>query len=119
MTVSDPNRAAFVTNEYRYATPTPAYAVKARNPSSRDITIETQIDAASAAAIASKYLAENSLPRAFEFEIADILTPDDFVGGPPSFILEGLGALSDGRTLKIVSASVNETAGTTLVQVRG
>jgi hypothetical protein len=119
MTISDPARAAFVTHEYRYATPTPAYAVLARNPTARELTIDTQIDATSASALASSYLAENSNRRVFEFEIEGILTPNDFVGGPPAYILNAANYATDGRTLKVVSISVNEMTNTTLVQVRG
>lgn len=119
MTVSDPTRAAFVTNEYRYVTPTPAYAVQARNASAQEIVVETQVDAASASSLASSYLGESSQPRVFEIEMEGILTPADFIGGPPAYVLNAVRYATDGRTLKVVSASVNEMANTTLVRVRG
>ncbi|WP_242152589.1 hypothetical protein [Sphingomonas sp. BAUL-RG-20F-R05-02] len=117
-TTLDPNRAAFVTNEYRYVTPT-SPTVKSRNPAAREVKVDTNLDQAAATALAAKYLAENIQPRVLEIVLQGIINLDAFIGGPPSYIPNFPKLATDGRTMKVIGATVDYGAGKTTVRVRG
>ena len=112
------DRAAFVKQEYRRTTATDQ-AVKDRNPKARTITLDSNLDEASAVTLAAKVLAANKAPRIFDFEIEGVMPLDSFIGGCPSFIPDFPEFSTDGRTMKVVSASTDYEAGTTLLRVRG
>jgi hypothetical protein len=114
----DPNRAAFVKQEYRYATKL-APTVLARNPAARVVEVETNLDEASATALANKYLAENVEPRVFDVTLEGVIHIDAFVGGPPRYIPDFPRLATDGRAMKVISASVDYDAGRTTVRIRG
>lgn len=116
--ITDTEHAIFVRQEYRYATAIDN-AVKAVNPMARDISINTQLSAASAQTLANNYLAYNANPRVFDVEIEGLLDLSSFIGGPPSFIANFPKYHLDGRTLTVVSSSADYNTGTTLIQVRG
>lgn len=118
MATLDPNRAAFVKQEYRYAIQTNA-AVLARNSAARVVEVDTSMDEASAAALAAKYLAENVQPRVFEVTLQGVIHIDAFVGGPPRYIPNFPRLATDDRTMKVIGASVDYDAGKTTVRVRG
>ena len=114
----DPTRAALVRQEYRYAVQT-APAVKARNDAAREVEVDTQLDLASASALASKYLAENASPRVFEVRLEGVIHIDAFVGGPPRFIPNFPREATDGRIMKVIGATVDYGRGETVVRLRG
>lgn len=118
MATYDTNRATFVQNEYRYTTKTNA-AVKARNNGAREIEIYTQLDATAANAIATKYLADNAAPRAFEVVLEGVVFLDSFVGGPPSFIPNFPKYATDGRAMKVMGYNTDIESNSTTIQVRG
>lgn len=112
------DRAAFVKQEYRRTIATDQ-AVKDRNPKARTITLDSNLDEASAVALAAKVLDANQNPRLFEFEIEGVMPLDSFIGGCPSFIPDFPELATDGRTMKVVSASTDYETGATTVWVRG
>ncbi|MBD8699273.1 hypothetical protein IFT54_05515 [Sphingomonas sp. CFBP 13714] len=114
----DINRATHVQNEYRYVTKTNP-AVKARNSGAREVTLFTQLNGATADALATQYLADNAAPLAFEIVLEGIVFLDSFVGGPPSFIPNFPKFATDGRAMKVVSYASDIDANTTTIQVRG
>ena len=114
----DANRAAFVKQAYRYATGTEPL-VKARNDAARVIEVNTNLDEATATALASKYLAENDEPLVYEIEFEGVLDLSDFIGGPPRYIPDFPKLDTDGRAMKVFYAAANEQSNTTIVRVRG
>lgn len=118
MATLDPSRAAFVKQEYRYATRSDT-SVKSRNDAARDVTVDTNLDETAANALASKYLAENSKPRVFEVRLQGVIPLEAFVGGPPRYIPSFPRLATDGRAMKVISASIDYDAGITVVKVRG
>ena len=118
MATFDTNRAAFVQQDYRYVTKSDP-AVLARNNAARTIEVATQLDQASADALATKYLAENKKPRVFEVVLEGVTFLDSLIGGPPSFIVNFPRLSTDGRTLKVIGFTTDFDANTTTVQVRG
>jgi len=117
-TTLDPNRAAFVTNEYRYVSPTNP-SVKARNQAAREVSVDTNCDQATATALAAKYLGENIQPRVFEIVLQGVIHLDAFLGGPPRYIPNFPKLSTDNRTMKVIGATVDYGAGKTTVRVRG
>lgn len=114
----DTNRAAFVQQEYRYAIK-PNFDVLARNPAARTVTVDTNLDEASANALATKYLAENANPRVFEIVLQGVTYLDTFVGTVPTFVLNAPKYQTDSRVLKVIGFSTDFEANTTTLQVRG
>lgn len=114
----DPNRAAFVKQEYRYANEVDG-TVLARNPSAVEVTVDTNLDETAATALAAKYLAENNEPRVFEVTIQGVFSVDDFIGGPPQYIADFARLHTDGRTMKVTGCSVDHTANRTTFRIRG
>jgi hypothetical protein len=118
-TTLDPTRAAFVTNEYRYVIQT-SPAVKARNAvGARPVSVDTNLDQATATALAAKYMAENIQPRVFEVTLSGVINLDAFIGGPPRYIPNFPKLATDGRIMKVMGATVDYGAGTTVVRLRG
>jgi hypothetical protein len=118
MATLDPDRAAFVKNEYRYAI-LQNNTVKARNDSAREVSVDTSLDETAATALAGKYLAENVQPRVFEVELLGVLHLDAFIGGPPRYVPNFPDLATDGRTMKVIGASTDYGAGLTTVRIRG
>lgn len=114
----DTNRAAFVQQEYRY-TPKDDPLVLARNPAARTVEVSTNLDEATANALAAKYLAENASPRVFEIVIQGVTFLDSFVGTVPSFTLNAPKYQTDSRVLKVVGFTTDFEANTTTLQVLG
>jgi hypothetical protein len=118
MATYDTNRAAFVQQEYRYATKTNP-AVLARNPAARTVEIDTNLDEATASSLSTKYLNENGSPRVFEIVVEGVLYLDAFVGGVPAYQLNLPKFSTDGRTYKVISFTTDYDINTTTLQVRG
>lgn len=118
MATYDTNRAAFVQQEYRFATKSNS-TVKARNDAARTVEVATNLDAASAEALAAKYLAENASPRAFEIVLEGVTYLDSFVGTVPTFLLNLPKYKTDNRTYKVIGFTTDFDANTTTLQVRG
>lgn len=114
----DTNRAAFVQQEYRYATRTNP-TVLARNPAARTVVLPTNLDEMTATALATKYLTDNNKPRVFEIVIEGVTYLDSFVGTVPTFILNAPKYQIDNRVLKVVGFTTDFEANTTTLQVRG
>ncbi|WP_454884000.1 hypothetical protein [Sphingomonas oryzagri] len=113
----DNDRAAFVKNEYRYVTGYDAN-VKARNPAARSVSIDTQLDRASAVKIAQAYLDDNGQPRAFEIEVKGIIPLSELAGSIPTYILESLPDHVDDRKFKLFKLTVNYDTEISTIQVR-
>ncbi len=118
MATFDTNRAAFVQQEYRYD-PQLNAAVSARNAAARTVSIDTQLDQASAANLATKMLAENNAPRIFEVVLEGVTFLDSFIGQCPAFVLNFLKYKTDGRTMKVMGFTTDFETNTTTIQVRG
>ncbi len=119
MATYDTNRATLVQNEYRFVTKTNP-AVKARNTEgAKEIVFFTQLNSSAADALATKYLADNAAPLAFEVVLEGVTFLDSFIGGPPSFIPNFPKYATDGRTMKVVSYATDIEGNTTTIQVRG
>ncbi len=115
--IDDSSHALFVRNEYRYADAIDN-TVKAKNPSAREVSINTQLNAVDATAIANKHLADVKNPRVWEIEIQGVLDLSSFIGGPPSFIPNFPKYAKTTGEVKITAASVDYNAGTTIMEVR-
>lgn len=118
MATLDPNRAAFVQQEYRYE---PAFDpnVKARNASARTVEINTNLNESDATALAAKILADNNTPRVFEVVLEGVVFLDSFIGGVPTFIANLPKFSTDGNARKVMSFTTDFEANTTTIQVRG
>lgn len=114
----DTDHAIFVREAYRYEEVSEP-AIKARNKGAQKLTIETQLGQSAAAALARKYLAENQQPRTFEVEFEGTADFADFIGAPPAYIVNSERLVTDGRTSRTFSQTVDYTKGITVVQVRG
>lgn len=114
----DVDHAIFVRTEFRYATATDS-AVKAKNPMATETSINTNLSESDAEALADNYLAANDNPRYFEIEVEGIFVLSNFVGGPPSFILDFPKFQTDGRTMTVVSVSADFNTGYSTIGVRG
>jgi hypothetical protein len=77
------------------------------------------MDAASADALATKYLAANAAPRAFEVVLEGVMFLDSLVGSCPSFAPNFPKLNTDGRAMKLIGFSTDFDANTTTLQVRG
>lgn len=114
----DTDHAAFVRQEYRYVTVLDA-EVKSINTSALEISVNTQMDQASATALATAMLAENKAPRAFEIALHGTGVIDSFVGSPPMTLPYSATLHTDGRTCKTFSIVEDFQVNTTTIQVRG
>ncbi|KQN28106.1 hypothetical protein ASF00_09360 [Sphingomonas sp. Leaf34] len=112
----DTDHAAFVRQEYRRATVV-ATAVKARNATAREVTLDTNLDQANATRIANNILTDNVKPRAFEVEFEGTLPANAIQGGPPAFILNSRRLAN--YTVKAFSIVEDYEKNTTTIQVRG
>lgn len=116
-TVADIAHAVFVRQEYRYSSAEQP-DVYSRNPeAAREVSVNTNLDQASAQALAARMLPENVRPRAFQIglEGAGIMS---LAGGPPSLVLNSaLGG--DGVARKVFSITTDWDKNVTTVQVRG
>ena len=118
MATYDTNRATFAQQEYRFLTKSDP-AIKARNDGAREIEIYTNLDATAASDLATKYLADNVAPRAFEVTLEGVVFLDSFIGGPPSFVPKFPKFATDDRAMKVFSYSTDIESNTTVIQVRG
>lgn len=118
MPISDNERAIFVKQDYRYATAIDS-AVKAKNQMAREIAIDTNLSEADAITRANNELAFNESPRYFELEIEGILTLNDFVEGPLSYLLDFPEYKTENRQATVVSFSADYNTNTTVIGVRG
>jgi hypothetical protein len=118
MTTYDPNRAAFVKNEYRMKAATDE-TVKTRFSKARNVVINTQLGEAGALALAQKTLAANERPRTLEVPIEGILMPSDFVGSVPRYIPDFKKWATDGQVMRVVSATVDFETMITTARIRG
>lgn len=114
----DTDHAAFVRQQYRYVTVLDA-EVKSNTRSAIEITVNTQMDQASATALAQAMLAENKAPRAFEIQLHGTGVIDSFAGSPPMTIPYSDTLFTDGRVCKTFSIVEDFQVGTTTIQVRG
>lgn len=115
----DPNRAAFVSQEYRYEEATDE-AVKAAYSQSLPATIETNLASADAASLANTLLTwSKNHGLVYEIEIEGVLTPDDLAGTVPHYTLDAPLYSTDARTYKLIGAEVDYFMNTTTLLVRG
>lgn len=114
----DTNRAAFVQQEYRYATKSDT-TVLARNKSARTVEITTNLDQSTTDLLAAAILADNGNPRVFEIEVEGVTFLDSFNGGVPSFTLN-LPKFNTGfRIVKAIGFTSDFETNKTVWQVRG
>ncbi len=118
MAAFDTNRAAFVQQEYRYATK-PDNTVLARNKSARAVEVITNLDQSSAESLAAAILADNGNPRAFEIVTQGVTFLDSFNGGVPSFSLNFPKFNTNNRVVKVIGFTSDFETNTTTWQVRG
>jgi hypothetical protein len=83
------------------------------------VQVDTQLDQASAAALAANYLAGNVNPRAFEVKLEGVTFLDSYIGACPTFIPNFPKFNTDGRTMKVVGFTTDFEANSTTIQVRG
>lgn len=88
----DPNRAALVVQEYRYAEAPSTSAsanIKARFDKAQVIEIDTNLTADGAQALADDIasLTSTYVPT-FTFDIDGVMYPEDFIGGAPRHTLD-------------------------------
>lgn len=99
----DPARASFVSQSHRYEVVT-LPLVKAKYPGALELTIDTQLSAASAAALAGSISAEaQNASTTFTLMIQEYWSPDLFAGGVPRVILNLPGWNETGRTFKVMA----------------
>lgn len=88
----DPNRAALVLQEFRYASapsPTESATIKAQYDKAKVIEVETNLDSEGGAALASDIAALTSkFVRTFTVQVEGVFYPEDFIGGAPRYTLE-------------------------------
>jgi hypothetical protein len=114
----DASRAAFIKNEYRWATASDP-AVQARDASARREEIPANVDATTASELADLILAQNDTPRVFEVEILDLVLPDDLVGGVPRFVLDAPEFGTDGRVQRTTTFTCDLNSRVTTIKVHG
>lgn len=115
----DTNRATFVQEEFRFTVAENATVLARNTTNPRVVEITTNLDEASASALANKYASENATPRAFEIVLEGVTFLSSFVGGVPAFTLNFPKDATDGRTFKVIGFSTDYDANTTTLQVRG
>lgn len=114
----DATRAAFIKNEYRYATAQDA-AVLGRDKGARLETIKANVDETTASELAQTILAQNNTPRMITVTLDGILRVSDFIGGVPRYILNIGDYNTDGRTWRVISATFDPNNGTTSLRLHG
>ena len=115
----DPDRAAFVSQQYRYTTVTDN-GIRASNTGAQEVVIETQLSEAAASALAYVIFDNTStLAQVYQIEIEEVLNFDDFANGVPHFRVNSGLYGTDDRIFKVISAEIDHMAGVTTVTVRG
>jgi hypothetical protein len=114
----DNEHAAFVRQEYRRATAL-STAVKSRNSTAREVTLDTNLDQANAQRIANNILADNVKPRAFEIEVEGTFGANAILAGPPLVTITSRKRGITGYSAKAFSMVEDFEKNTTTFQVRG
>lgn len=120
----DPNRAALVTQEYRYATAPNASesaAIKAQYNKAKVIEVQTNLDAVGGAGLAADIASLTSkFVRSFTFVVEGVLYPEDFIGGAPRYTLDFDRYVSIGTNpYAVVGMKVDYINNLTTLTVRG
>jgi hypothetical protein len=113
------SQLAFVTNAYRVAEDTRP-AIKSQYVSTaRIVSFNTNLDVDGAIRRVQEELEAGDTTRVFELVLEQVLLPDNFIGGPPSFKLYSPADGLDGETFTAFEVSeVNLKLGTSTVRVR-
>lgn len=115
----DPNRAAFVKNEYRYQDAEDT-SILTTYPRAREATLDTNLGATDAAALAAAYFDQEKTQKlTYEVNIEHQFMLEDFVGAPPQFTCSFPNAGIENRTMKVVSVDIDYYTGRSVVRVRG
>ena len=120
MTV-DTTRVGLVLNEYRYAIVEDT-SVSAKFPKSVPVEILTNLDATSAAALATTIFNQVSVyARTFEVVVEDVLFLEDFTVSPPRYAVtfKNHPAGGTGQTYTLIGASIDYLNNRTTLAVRG
>ena len=117
--VLDPNRAAFVTREYRYQR-TKDDTVKATYADAEPLVIDTNLASAAATTLAATMLAElKKVAQVHQVTLRGTLSLDDLDGAVPHYIVDAPRFDTDGRTSKLCTFEVDWLMDTTTITVRG
>ncbi|WBY16632.1 hypothetical protein PF049_00210 [Erythrobacteraceae bacterium WH01K] len=111
-------RAAFIKREYRYATEKNA-ALRGQHSNAQSITVDANVDEATASALASLIQSRSENGKMYEVEIQGLLTLDDFQGGMLKYIPQLADLNTDGRTCLLESFECDLETGVTTVRVFG
>jgi len=114
----DPERAAFIKNEFRYVTAKDA-AILGADKSARAVEILANVDEPTASALAAQILAQNADAKTYYVEIEGIITLDDFVAGVPRYLPEIAEFYTDGRSCLLLSFEASLETGKTNGRVFG
>lgn len=114
----DPQRAAFIKQEYRYFTARNA-ALLGTDKSARSVEVQANVNEATATTLANTILNENDDARIFEVVIEGLVTLDAFIGGVPRYIPEIAELNTDGRTCRVLSFECDLETGLTTARVFG
>lgn len=117
MTISA-DRAAFIKNEFRYATSSDS-SVLTRDKTAQTLEVTSNINGAAAGALASTILAQNNTARIYTVQLDGIMTVDDFVGGVPRFVANMPNFATDGRTQRAINFTCDLNSGLTTVRIHG
>lgn len=119
--MTNQERAALVTQEYRYVTAVDT-SVKARAPLANDLEIDTNLDAAGAQDFATSLFARTSgFAQTYTIPIQGFYTLDDFAAQCPRFTLvfDRHPNINPATIFTVIGASIDYSAGTTTLTVRG
>lgn len=120
--MADANRAAFVTQPYRYSfNKTTDPGILAIYPNSQPITIDTNLDKAGAEELAvAMFKVIKSPGRTFTLTIADKMFLEDFTAQPPRYVCVFDQHPSAGTNIiyTVINARLNQFADRTTLTVR-
>lgn len=118
---SNTDRAVLVTQAYRFAT-RKGDGTLALYPNSKVIEINTSLDQDGAEALAQEiYDQSGESARTFTLTISEALNLDDFIDGPPRYLLafDRHPAADPTKIYTVINMKVKDIANTTVLTVRG
>lgn len=99
----DPTRAAFVQKDYRYKT-AEDLSVKANYPHAKEVTLNTQLDEASATSMATDLLDDLKVGKSvISLEVAEVISSDTLTGELTRYSATFPEFGISGKTVKVVS----------------
>ena len=115
----DFNRASFVQRSHRYET-VEDLSIRATYPSARELTLDTNLTAPDANAIATALFNDNSRPAlAYRVVVEGTIPLDSIEGGTLRWTLDSSEYSTDGRVLKTAEFEVDYENNRTTMKVRG